>query len=189
MATLTFKWDTSKIGLFRGQGLEKALTRALRMAGGDALRAAKTSARRKIRAERSLTATRIGKALSTRSPRAGSSIEELVWVLRISGRRVQANEFKYRQTKKGVSVAIRPGARTLIPGAFAVMAASTRANHAAVFTRRGPARNPTTRVATASLAEVLDESHGVPVVFERANEVFSSAFDRLLALELARATP
>ena len=69
---LALRWDQSMLQPIRSQGLERALTRALSKAGGDAIRAVRVESSRTVRARKRMKLSRVNKALSLDFPRGAS---------------------------------------------------------------------------------------------------------------------
>jgi hypothetical protein len=199
---LTLRWDTSKIEPLKNQGLERALFRAVSRAGGDAIRAMRTSSRRSVQFRKRMKAERVTRGLPVFFPRGPKELAQLEWRVGVSGEIVPVSSFPFRQVRRGVSVAINKGQRKIIPGAFV---AKMRSGHVGIFSRRAdPMAAPSSRKRRSSLprrvgrlpideafttriSDVFGDSGMVPSVQARGQAVFSSAFDRLLALELSRA--
>jgi hypothetical protein len=118
--------------------LKGALKRALRKAGATALRDMKSEASKRIRARKRIKVRYITRALSLARP-SGSDISSMRWALNVSGDPVPLVAYPHRQTKKGVSVEVNRGKRTLVKGAFV---ASMQSGHEGVFKRKGKARLP-----------------------------------------------
>jgi hypothetical protein len=202
MVTLTLRWDTSKIEHLKNHGLERALFRAVSRAGGDAIRAMRTSSRRSVQFRKRMKSERVQRGLPMFFPRGPRELAQLVWRVGVSGEVVPVSAFPFRQVRRGVSVAINRGKRQIIPGAFV---ATMRSGHVGVFSRRAdpmaafkstkrrsklPARVrrlPIDEAFTTRISDVFGDSGMIPAVHARGQAVFSSAFDRLLALELSRA--
>jgi hypothetical protein len=198
---LTLKWDTSQIEHLRNQGLERALFRSVSRAGGDAIRAMRTSSNRAVRFRKRMKSERVTRGLPVFFPRGPRELAQLVWTIGVSGEVVPVSAFPYRQVRRGVSVAINKGARKIIPGAFV---ATMRSGHVGIFSRRAdpmaafkstkrrsrlPARVgrlPIDEAFTTRISDVFRDSGMIPAVQARGQAVFSSSFDRLLALELSK---
>lgn len=182
MPSIALKWDTSQLYALKQQGLEKALTRTLKKAGGDAIRAVRAQATRDVRARKKIKGRRIREAFSLRFPR-GSRVEALEWALDVRRVPIPMADYPARQTRKGVSVAINTGKRSLVRSAFL---ATMKSGHRGVYVREGKKRLPIRELFSSTVFDVLQDSGRAPAVLERGSEVFSSAFARLLPLEIAR---
>lgn len=183
-AVLILQWDRSQVSKFREAGLERALTRAVSRAGGDAIRAGRVASSRSVRERKRMKLGRVNAALVLTFPKGAKHVDDLVWQMRASGAPVPVSEYPFRQTKRGVSVAINRGRRVLISGAFV---ATMRSGHVGVFRRRGVKRLPIDEVFTTRVSDVLRDTGLMPRLQARAQEVFASSFARLLPLELEKA--
>ncbi len=195
---LTFKWDTSQIGPFRSQGLERALFRALSKSGGDAIRAARTASSRTVRFRKAYQASAVNRGLVLGFPNGKREIADLEWRVRVSGDAVPASAFPYRVIKRrtsgrrgrrqfvpgGVKVQINRGRWSMIESAFV---ARMQSNHVGIFRRRGDARLPIDEVFTTRISDVFTDNGMIPAVHDRAQVVFAASFARLLPLEVAKA--
>jgi hypothetical protein len=120
---------------------EKATIRALNRAGDQSV----TAASREIRRVYNISAGRARQQIKVRN-RAQHG--KLYFTIRIFSRRIPLIEFGARQTKRGVTVAVRKGARKLIPHAFITTMGS---GHRGVFVRAyGGKGNPVFRFGRGS---------------------------------------
>lgn len=195
---LSLKWDAKQLKALRAQGLEQAITRAVKRAGGDAIRSMRAEANRQVRARKRMKAGRVTKGLRLNFPRGARHIDDLVWRIDISGEPVQLYAYPNRQVKRGVSVAVNVGKRTIVKGAFIAKMASGRIG---VFMResdarwRAPTRGskrkksglPIRELFSSRISDVLRDSGAIPALHGRGQLVFNNAFARLLPLELGKA--
>lgn len=205
MVEITLKWDTSQVRFLeaKGAGAKRALMRAVRSGGRDAIRAARTDFRRYVQTRKRFKVRTINEALKIDMPTSGVDVEQLVWRMRVSSRPVSLAEFPHRQGKHGVSVGVNKGGkRMLVKGAFtATMPNGTYGIWRRIAqTAHGPmtkkiskstdffrvGRLPIERQFSTRISDVFQD-HGVPErLFERAQISFASTLDRVLALELAK---
>lgn len=160
----------------------KAPLRALRKAGGTALRDMRAEASKRVRQRKRIRAQIVRKALSLSRPK-GSDIAQLEWGLRVSGKAVPLVAYPHRQTRRGMSVAVNRGKRTLIPGAFL---ASMPSGHRGVFVRRGMKRLPIDQQFGSRVTDALLHVGEVEGVQRRGQETLIRTFRRLLPLELEK---
>jgi hypothetical protein len=182
MTTIQLEWDSRDLSMWEGRKLETALTRSLGKAGSDAARAMKAASGKTVRERKRLKVARVNKALPLTFPKV-KDISSLVWRMDVSGSPIPAVDYPHRQTRRGVSVEINTGKRSLIRGAFV---ATMRSGHTGIFRRRGKSRLPIDEVFTSKIADVFRDSGMIPAVHARTRAVFKGAFDRLLPLELAK---
>lgn len=176
------KWDRSEIAALETGPLKKALKRALRKAGATALRDMRSEASKRIRARKAIKPKYIRRALSLRRAR-GSDIADMEWAVDVSGEPVPLVAYPHRQTRKGVSVEVNRGKRTLVKGSFV---ASMRSGHQGVFRRRGAARLPIDELRGSRPVDALLHEGEADAVAERGGRSFAETLTRVLPLELAK---
>lgn len=160
----------------------KAVTRALRMAGRDGGKALRAAANRAVRSRKRLPVAVINKAVRP-VVAAGKTIQDLAWSVRVVGRPQRVSDYKYRQVRRGVSVAInKDKPRSLIKGAFVARVGG----HTGVFRRAGTARLPIEQLYSSRVTDVLKDPGTTPAVLGRGREVFDKTFKRVLPLELKK---
>lgn len=153
--------------------------RAAKRAGRDALRTAKTDAKREIRTRKAIRPARAAKSIRVFSPAGVQTLEGLEWGVRVYGNGFPLIDYGARQTKKGVSVKINVGKRVLIKSAFI----ATMANgHRGVFVRKGKTRFPIKELYSSTPADVFRDKGTSERVLARAGVVFGSTFSRNLKL-------
>lgn len=184
---LILDWDKSQLGILRERGLERALTRALSKAGGDAIRAISAASTRAVRFRKRVKAKRVRDAFRLRFPRGAKHLDDLQWALVVSRQPIPLADYPRGQTKTGVTVGVNKGKRSLIKGAFL---ATMKSGHQGVFVReshgKGSKRLPIRELFSSTVLDVFSDGGMVPAVMERGNQVFKSSFARLLPLEIAK---
>ena len=195
---LSLKWDQKQLKALRGAGLERAITRAVSKAGGDAIRAMRAEANRQVRARKRMKAGKVTKGLRLNFPRGARHIDDLVWRVDVSGEPVQLFAYPNRQVKRGVSVAVNVGKRTIVKGAFIAKMSSGRIG---VFVResdakwRAPSKGskrkksglPIRELFSSRISDVIRDSGAIPQMHGRGQSVFNASFSRLLPLEIGKA--
>lgn len=180
------KWNLGVWGLTGLQGskrITRALTRALAKAGTDAIRQLKSTSNKTVRQRKRFKVARVNKALPVYYPQNKSDISRLVWRMDVSGAPVPLAEFPYRQTRKGVSVAVNTGKRVMVKGAFV---ARMKSGHVGIYHRRGKARLPIDEAFTTRVSDVFNDSGMIPELQAKTNAVFRNSFGRLLPVELGK---
>lgn len=193
----TFSVGTKGVDL-RLKEAAAASDRAVSKAGGDAIRAMKTVASRKVRERKAIKAGELSTKLRISYP---TRTEEKLWRLGIPAQVMPVIMYPARPTKKGVSVLINVGSRVVIPSAFI---ARMKSGHVGVFRRVGQAsRVPTQRykgharyagtkrqaikeLFTTRVIDVFHDAGFVDDVLARGEEVFRGTYTRVLPLELAK---
>jgi hypothetical protein len=183
MAEIQFVWDSGELDAYRDAKVERAVFRALKMAGGDGIRAARAESKRKTRDRVRLRAGYLAdRALPLTFPK-GRELGDLVWVLSVSGKEVPLGEYPARRTRKGVSVEVQRGKRVLVESAFMARGKGAREG---VFLRPTKARYPMGHRLGPSVADSMADGQTPRAALDRAAVVLGSAFVRLLPLELGK---
>lgn len=183
MPEITFQWDKSAVGAWKGRKMEKAVVRALKKAGSDAIRATRAESKRGVRTRTRIRAGYLAdRALPLQYAR-GDRLEGLVWAVHVSGQSVPLGEYPRRQTKRGVSVEVQRGRRALIESAFL---ARSRTGRLGVFLRPTTARYPMGHRLGLSVADSMADGRVPDMALRRGVAVLGSAFARLLPLELEK---
>ena len=179
---ISVKWDRSGIAGLETGKLKGALKRALKKAGASAIRDMRSEATKRIRARKRIPIKYIRRALSIIRQNSGD-ISSMKWGVAFSGEKVPLVAYGPRQTKKGVSVSVNVGKRTLVKGAFI---ATMKSGHKGVFVRRGKGRLPIRELAGSRPVDALlhaGEADGVSV---RGGQSFQATFARVLPLEIGK---
>lgn len=167
---------------------EALVRRAAFRAGSDALSAARAEAVRQVRERRRVSATAVRKAIYLRYPPNAPDAKP-VWVLGVKRIPMPVLAYDARQTKAGVTAAIKPGGRSLIRGAFI---ATMKSGHRGVFRRTGEIvwkpgkrgrdikREKIKELFTTTVFNVFTDEGFVEAVAEKAHAVFERAFTRNL---------
>lgn len=179
---ISVKWDRSQIAALGTGPLKGALKRALRKAGSTALRDMRSEASKRIRARKRIKPRYISRALTLRRPRGGD-VGGMEWAVDVSGEAVPLVAYPHRQTKKGVSVEVNRGKRTLVKGAFIT---TMRSGHEGVFKRRGKARLPIQELRGSRPLDALLHKGEAQGVADRGGKSFGETFVRVLPLEIGK---
>lgn len=176
------KWDRSEMAGMEAGPLKGALKRALRKAGATALRDMRSEASKRIRARKRIKVRYITRALKLRRAKGGD-IASMSWAVDVSGEPVPLVAYPHRQTKKGVSVSVNRGKRTLLEGAFV---ATMKSGHKGVFRREGTARLPIKELRGSRPVDALLHEGEADGVAARGGESFNATFARVLPLEIGK---
>jgi hypothetical protein len=179
---ITATWDRSQIAELESGPLKAALKRALKKAGATALRDMRSEASKRIRARKRIRSRYIARALTLRRAKGGD-ISAYEWAVDVSGEPVPLVAYPHRQTKKGVSVEVNRGKRTLVAGSFK---ASMRSGYQGVFRRRGKARLPIDELRGSRPVDALLHEGESEAVAERGGKSFGETFARVLPLEVGK---
>ena len=180
--SITAQWDRSQIGYLETGKLKGALMRALRKAGSTALRDMRSEASKRIRARKRIKSRYITRAITLRRAR-GADIAGMEWALDVSGTPVPLVAYPARQTRKGVSVEVNRGKRTLVKHSFI---ATMKSGHKGVFRRRGTARLPIEELRGSRPVDALLHKGEADAVAERGGRSFGATFVRVLPLEIGK---
>lgn len=183
MPELIVSWDAKTLQQLREKTVDRAVFRALKKAGGDALRALRAEAKRRMRERIRIRAGYLASSAFPLRYATGRTVGELAWTMKVSGRAVPLGEYPRRATKKGVSVEVTRGKRALIRGAFL---AKSRSGRQSVFLRPSKLRYPMGHRLGLSVADAMADGWIPLWSFTHAEKTFSSAFQRLLPLELGK---
>ena len=151
-----------------------AVRRALRRAGTTALRDMKAEASKRIRQRKRLKVSAVSKALVPAKPLGKA--EEGQWTLRVRGNPVPLIAYPNRQTKKGTSVEVNRGKRSLVAHAFVATMAT---GHKGIFLRRGEQRLPIVERFGSRPVDALLHKGEAQAVAERGARSLSETFTRL----------
>lgn len=137
MSGITFEWDSRDLEVFRGGKVEKALARALRLAGNQALKTLERGAVQLARGRKNLPELTITEDQQQRKPSRSAEMREFAWTLFVKGQPVPVAKFPYLDTRRlrsgnGVLVRFGTGGTQRITGAFQ---ARMRSGHLGVFRR------------------------------------------------------
>lgn len=183
MAEISVSWDVRSAGLLQSAGMERAVFRALKKAGGDALRKLRAEAKRQVRARVSIRAGYLAASTLPLRFATGRAVDELAWVMKVSGREVPLGEYPRRATKKGVSVEVQRGRRVLLKSAFLARSKSGRQG---VFLRPSSARYPMGHRLGLSVADSMADGRIPAGALGEAGKALGVSFARLFPLELAK---
>lgn len=163
-----------------------AIARALRKAGSTALRDMRSEASKRVRTRKRIRAAAVRNALVMRRPRVSArSIDGREWALDVRGKAISLAAYPHRQTKRGVSVEVNRGKRTLIKSAFL---ATMKSGHRGVFVRTGKERLPIRELLGSRPVDALLHEGEAEAVSSRGQRSFESTFSRLFPIEIAKGT-
>jgi hypothetical protein len=180
--SINVTWNKRGILALKPGPLKRAMVRALRKAGATALRDMRSAASKRIRARKRIKARYIGRALSLRRAK-GTDIDKMSWSVEVSGEPVPLVAYPHRQTKKGMSVEVNRGKRTLLKSAFVT---TMRSGHKGVFRRRAEARLPIDELRGSRPVDALLHKGEAQAVADRGRTSFAATFKRLLPIEVSK---
>lgn len=180
MKALSVTVDKAGIAALAPGPMRRAVVRALRKAGGTALRDMRSEAVKRIRARKRIKPRYISRAITLRRAR-GADIAAMEWSVRLSGEPVPLIAYPHRATKRGVSVEVNRGKRTVLRGAFI---ATMKSGHEGIFRRRGKLRLPITERLGSRPVDALLHKGEAEGVAKRGARSLSDAFTRLLPMEI-----
>jgi hypothetical protein len=170
------------------------------MAGSSALRAMKAEANRHVRARKNVKLAAISKVLTLTFP-DNAKKTTLRWSLAVKDVPAPVAAYPHRQTRRGVSVQVNVGSRSLIPSAFV---ATMKSGHRGVFMRYGQAsraptqrykgnsryagqkRQPIREVFSSRIIDVFDDEGFLPALTTKARDEYVRTFERVLPLNTGR---
>lgn len=156
--------------------MSAALVQAMRRAGATALRDMRSEARKRIRDRKRIRASRIARVLRLQRP--GRIVPGVTseWRLNVLGGTTRVSDYPYRQTRRGVTVAINKSKRSLLRSAFVATMAT---GHRGVFVRTGTARLPIREPLASRPVDALLHPGEAQGVAERGARAFLATFGRL----------
>jgi hypothetical protein len=162
--------------------MRTAVVRGMRKAGSTALRDMRSETSKRVRLRKRIRAGAVSRALRMRKA-TGSRIESMEWALDVSGKTTRVSDYPHRQTKKGVSVQINRGKRSLVRGGFIATMASGKKG---VFVRRGAKRLPIYEPLASRVVDAVSHPGEVDAIRARGHASFRGTFSRMLAMELGK---
>jgi hypothetical protein len=181
-AAISFEFSPEELRLLRSKLTAKPVIRALRKAGSTALRDMRSETSKRVRQRKRIKAGVIAKALRMRRAK-GSRIEDMEWSLDVSNRPFRVSDYPHRQTKRGVSVAINRGKRSLIRGAFL---ATLKSGHKGVFLRRGARRLPIDEQFASRVTDAVSHRGEIEAIHRRGLTSLRATMTRVLPMEMAK---
>lgn len=179
---ISVQWNKAGLASIEPGQFRRAMIRALRKAGGTALRDMRSEASKRVRARKRISPKYIGRAITLRKA-SGTDIAAMQWEIQFSGDPVPLVAYPHRQTDKGVTVEVNRGKRTLIKSAFE---ATMRSGHEGVFRRAGPERLPINELLGSRPVDAMLHEGEADAVGARGARSLSDTYARLLPLELGK---
>jgi hypothetical protein len=179
---IAFEWNSRDVPFARGGGAaEKALARALRLAGNQALRVMAEESESHVTGRKVIDRDRVKAGLDLIFPGSKDVIASLVWTERVSGEAMPLSRFPFIAARVlRVRVNQASGFKA-IKGAFARRLGS---GHLGIFRRKGRERLPIQELWTTRISDAMGDDGAVDRVQGKAMERFSSAFERGLGREM-----
>lgn len=187
MSAIEFEWDSRDLKVFRGGAVEKALARAMRLAGNRAFKDLTEGTTGLVRRKKTLSQATVTEDQSQRKPTRSSQLKDFSWTLFVRGKPVPLIKFPHIDRKrlrsgKGVLVRFGPGSSHTFTSAFV---ARMKSGHEGIFIRTRKTRLPIEELYSSRLPKDL----GGEVMTTLADPVYrklESAFKRGLERELAK---
>lgn len=186
MTALEFTWDSRELAVFRGQHVDKAIARALRLAGNQASKMLQQGSIGIARRKKNLPRADIEKDQELKKPRRSAQLRDLAWRLHIQGQPVPVSRFPYmdtrRTSRRGVAVRFGTGGTQRLSGSFE---AKMKSGHVGVFRRERKTRLPIAELFSYR----LPKDFGGEVMTSMADPVFrklEASFKRGLDRELGK---
>ncbi len=180
---IAVSFDPGELRALQSGAIQRGLTKAIRRATSTSVRDMRSEASKRVRLRKRLKARDVKKALVSRK-NIGRTMDTMEWGVDVKGSATRLSDYPHRQVRRGVSVAINKGQRTLVAGAFV---ATLRSGHKGVFLRRGAKRLPIRELIASRPADALMHSGESERVTRRGRTSFVRTLDRLLSAELDKA--
>lgn len=144
MAGIEFTWDSRELDVFRGGKIEKALGRAMRLAGNQAIRELRQGTTDLVRRKKALEEATVKEDQALSTPNRKDELRDFVWTLWVKGQPVPVAKFPHIDTRgtrsrNGVLVRFGQGGTQRLQRAFV---ATMKSGHEGVFRRTRKARLP-----------------------------------------------
>lgn len=188
MPSVAITFSQADIRALRASHLKPAITRAMRKASSTSARDMRSEASKRVRARKRLKARDVKKALKVRR-NTGRTLDDMQWGVDVRGTTTRLVDYPHRQIKRGVSVTVNRGKRTLLKGAFIATMPNPkpgRKGHTGIFLRRGRARNPIYEILGSRPVDALLHAGEAEGVAERGRSSFMRTAERLLKAELEK---
>lgn len=181
---ITFEWDSKTLQVWRGGGVERALTRALGLAGNRALRWMQKDSIAAVRARKLLREQVVKDGLPLVFPGRKATLRAMVWTMKVSGEPMPISRYPYIQTERGVSFRInRQGGTKRIKSAFA---ARMKSGHVGIFLRKGKGRLPIQELWTTRISDAMSDQGTIPAIEAKTYAKLQKDFQRGLEREIAK---
>lgn len=159
MATVTFEWDSRELNVFRGGAVDRALTRAFRLAGNQGLKVLQQGTLDLVVAKKALPRATVQEDQRARKPTRGEELKDLHWELWVRGKPVPLMKFPHQDTAArkgrgatGVVVRFGPGNVQRFSQVFTARMAS---GHVGLFRRTTKRSLPIEEVFSSRLPKDL----------------------------------
>jgi hypothetical protein len=188
---IEFTWDSRDLAVWRGGKVEGALTRALRLAGNQAIRSMQKDSTARIRAKKLLREKVVAEGLVLMYPSRKAAIVGLSWTMKVSGEPIPISRYPHIQTRRGVSFRVNTGGGTKrIKSAFT---ARTKSGHLGIFRRDGrfgrhgnPKLERISELWTSRLSDTMKDPGTIPAVHAAAYAKLQAAFSKGLEREMKK---
>jgi hypothetical protein len=182
-AGLQYEWDSRDLAVWRGGAMETAVSRALRLAGNQAIRALNKDEIALARSKKSLPEKIIAEDQSLSLPGRSVEIKDMAWRIYVRGKPVPAAKFPHTTSGLGTIVTFGgAGGTKLISGAFV---ARMKSGHLGIYRRKGKTRLPIDEVFSSR----LPKQFGQEVVLTLGDKTYrklATAYERGLKREIGK---
>lgn len=186
MPTVKVKLAGPALKLFKKGRAQSAVRRSSRKAASTSARDMRAEAVKVVRESKRLKARAVRKAIVQRKNK-GRKVKDMEWGVDVRGGLVRLSDYPVRQTKKGVSVEINRGKRSLLRGRFIATVGKGDKRHKGVFVRKGDVRLPIEEQLGTRPIGVLRERRAAKAVTTRGRKSFHKTYHRWLGIEMEKA--
>lgn len=178
---IEFVWDSRELEVWRNRGVDKALAKALRRAGNDAIRTMRAEGTRQVRDKKNIRLKTLREALTLKYPPNSSTIESLEWRMNVSDKAIPLGEFAKGQTRKGVRIEVNKGQSTILESSFKQMRKTSGGTFGSikqgVYLRPTKERYPMGHLLGPNVGDVFEyERPLIPAVQEAGTVAFHKRF-------------
>lgn len=178
------KWDDAQMRAVVAALKPKAFRRAVKKAGATALRDMRSETSKRVRERKAIKARYVRRSMRLFYPK-GNRVNGMNWALRMNDDPMPLSRFSHRQVKRGVSVMVNRGERSIVKSAFK---ATMRSGHKGVYVREpGAKRLPIRELFGSRPVDAMLHRGEADAVLERGKRSFGKTWERVLPLELEKA--
>ena len=185
-------WDQDQLKPWVDRGVDKAIKRAVKFAGRDALRTLNTEAARYVKSRKKIKAGRISKAMKKINA-TGSEIRNMEWRLRVTGKQTPMSYYPHSKTRgktASLRVAINVGKKANLGRAFVARMTNVAnsgevSTHDGIFVRTSKKRFPIKELFSTKVTDPFFDKGATPEMLHKSMVTFSATFDRVFPRLLA----
>lgn len=189
---MIFNWDSGEVAIWKGSKTEKALARALRLAGNQAIRAAKKQSVAHVRSKKLIREEVVEKRMPLTSADSKEAIADLEWTERVGNKPMPLVRFPHIKTAFGITVRVNVnGGKGRLKSAFEAKVGA--GGHVGIFMRTGvfgrrgnPKLERIKELFTSRVSDSMADPGAMDGARDAAAKRMRKAFQKGLARELLK---